>query len=245
MAGGLEGSGGAAPPRASSAFSDPGVAARYESWYSGPGRRTVRLEKRLLASLLSDFDPAASVLDVGCGTGHFTRWFARRGLRVTGLDNSRPMLEAMAGGRSFRRILGDAHRLPFADGSFDIVALITVLEFVIDPLHALREAARVARRGLILGDLNAVSLLAVRRRLSRRAPWTAARFFTIRTLLRIVRAAAPDRIARVRWRTTLSPIPFVLPLSLPFGAFIGLSVHLHPPRPGVSASDPHARPALH
>lgn len=245
MAGGLEGSGRAAPPRASSAFSDPGVAARYESWNSGRGRSTARLEERLLASLLSDLEPAASVLDVGCGTGHFTRWFVRRGLRVTGLDDSRPTLEAMADGRSVRRILADAHRLPFADGSFDVVALITVLEFVIDSLQAPREAARVARPGLVLGDLDAVSLVAFRRRFSHRPPWTAARFFTIRALLRIVRAAAPTRIARVRWRPTLPPIPFGLPLSLPSGAFIGLSARFHPPRPGGSACDPHGRPALH
>ncbi len=61
-------------------FDDPAVAERYEQWYSGHGRRADRLEKRLLAQLLEDFPGASTVLDVGCGTGHFTRWMASRGL---------------------------------------------------------------------------------------------------------------------------------------------------------------------
>ena len=31
---------------------------------------------------------------MGCGTGHFTRWFAAKGLEAVGIDPSRPMLEA-------------------------------------------------------------------------------------------------------------------------------------------------------
>ena len=57
----------------SNPFDDPAVAARYEDWYSGPGQRADALEKSLLKGLLADFPGARTVLEVGCGTGHFTR----------------------------------------------------------------------------------------------------------------------------------------------------------------------------
>lgn len=56
-------------------------------------------------------------------------------------------------------LLGDTQALPFENKQFDLVALITTLEFVTDPVQALREAMRVVRRGLLLGVLNRSSLL--------------------------------------------------------------------------------------
>jgi ubiquinone/menaquinone biosynthesis C-methylase UbiE len=124
-------------------------------------------------------------------------------------------------------LVGDALALPFADRSFDLVALITTLEFVPDPQIALREAVRVARRGLLLGVLNKHSLLAVQRKMVARPPWNQARFFSPAELLRSVQEVAGARLAPVRWRTTLWPLPIVGSLPLPWGAFIGMAVQLH------------------
>lgn len=63
--------------------------------------------------------PPASVLDVACGTGFFTR---QLGSEVTGLDQSEAMLEVAR-----RRVpwvefvRGDAFRMPFAERSFERV----------------------------------------------------------------------------------------------------------------------------
>ena len=57
-------------------FDDSVLAGRYESWYEGPGQAADMLEKDLLRKLLSRFPDASSALEVGCGTGHFTRWLA-------------------------------------------------------------------------------------------------------------------------------------------------------------------------
>ena len=56
-------------------------------------------------------------------------------------------------------IEGDALRLPFGSASFDLVIMITTIEFILDPISALMEARRVARKGLILGVFNRQSRL--------------------------------------------------------------------------------------
>ena len=205
------------------------IAEGYEAWYETPeGQQADALEKALLANLMDTLPQVRSALEMGCGTGHFTRWLAREGLWTVGLDISSAMLaqarrlEATAGGCPC--VLGDGLALPFPDRAFDMVALITTLEFIPRPERALAEAARVARYGVLLGVLNRYSLLALRRRwAAHRGPtiYDRARFFTVGELRRLTRAVLGRRLCRVRWRTTLLPA-----LSggarLPWGAFIGM-----------------------
>lgn len=96
------------------------------------------------------------VLEVGCGTGVVARDLAaltgRRGV-VTAVDTSATLLaharvlsRGAPGGRLvFRR--ADGHRLPFADGRFDVVVAITVILHVEDPVRVVKEMVRVARAG--------------------------------------------------------------------------------------------------
>jgi SAM-dependent methyltransferase len=118
--------------------------------------------------------------------------------------------------------------LPFADRSFDLVVLVATLEFVDDPGRAMRAASRAARVGLVVGALNRCSLLAIRRRASRKAPWDEAKFLSPRDLAAVVRNAAGERIRSTRCRTTLWPIPWLGSLPLPWGSFIGMAVELDP-----------------
>lgn len=207
---------------------DESVAARYEAWYETPeGRRADQLEKGLLYWLLQTLPGATSLLEVGCGTGHFSRWLGGRGLRVVGLDRSAPMLAQARALDGIPLVRGDAHCLPFADGAFDVVMFVTALEFLERPEEALREALRVARRGLVLGVLNRWSLLGLRRRLvglRRRTVYDAARFYGVGELKRLLRSVAGEN-ARIVWRTTL--FPRGCPWSrapLPWGGFIGVAM---------------------
>jgi ubiquinone/menaquinone biosynthesis C-methylase UbiE len=202
-------------------FEEPEIASRYESWYQREGRRADRLEKRLLAGLLGELRSPRSLLEVGCGTGHFTRWLRRSGGLVVGLDRSLEMLRQAPPAERRWCVRGDASALPFPNGSFDTVAFITTLEFVSDPGRALEEAFRVARRGVLVGALNRHSLLG--RRLRRRGGpiWSSARFFTIHELRQLVAAASGGREPRVVTRTTLWPL-WPGALALPWGGFIGL-----------------------
>jgi SAM-dependent methyltransferase len=206
-------------------FANLEAASGYEAWYKTAGRRADRLEKDLLEHLLARFPQAGSLLEVGCGTGHFTRWFEQLGLQTVGLDLSLPMLAEAVRLDSPSCVRGDALALPFSSSAFDLVALITTLEFVADPARALDEALRVARRGLILGVLNRQSLLGRQLRNEGGPVWDTARFFAPVELIHLVRRGAAGGQAEVVWRTTLWPVwPGKLPL--PWGGFIGMAVRL-------------------
>jgi ubiquinone/menaquinone biosynthesis C-methylase UbiE len=195
----------------------------YEAWFETTGRRADRLEKVLLERLLARFPRARTLLEVGCGTGHFTRWFQEKGLQVAGLDLSLPMLAEAIDLGSPPCVYGDSLALPFPGDTFDLVAMITTLEFLAHPVQALAEALRVSRQGLILGVLNRQSLLGWQRKKEGGPIWGAATFFAPSDVVRMVRQAAADRRAEVVWRTTLWPAcPGALPL--PWGGFIGMAV---------------------
>jgi len=207
-------------------FDQPDVAAKYEDWYGGSGTRADFLEKRVLKKMLAAFPESRTALEIGCGTGHFTRWMATQRLTVTGLDISAAMLSEARKLNSVTYVDGDALDLPFAARAFDLTALITTLEFVADPLRALVEAVRVSRQGLILGVLNRWSLLARRYRASGKPVWQSARFFSPFELIGLVQKAAGPRLRRIHWRTTLWPLPLLHDLPLPWGGFIGLAACL-------------------
>ncbi len=205
---------------------DETIAPYYEAWFETPeGRRADRLEKALLGRLLPLLGPPGRLLEVGCGTGHFARWLAGQGWRVTGLDHSPPMLAEARVRGGVPLLLGDALSLPFPDRSFDGAAMITVLEFLPDPGAALDELWRVARRGVLLGVLNRLGPIAWLRRVQGRLRpniYSSARFYSPGELRRLVQERA-GRPVTIAWGTTLWPRRLPLEWTgLPWGAFVGL-----------------------
>jgi len=206
-------------------FAKHQIAAGYETWYLTIGRQADRQEKALLQWLLTAFPEMHTILEVGCGTGHFTRWFTELGLQAVGLDPSHPMLDEVLSLSSPVYLQGDALTLPFLSKSFDLVSLITTLEFLPDPLKALTEALRVARQGILLGVLNAESRLGREYKRKGGPIWEVARFFTPCELRQMLRVVVAGEEVKVIWRTALWPFwPGALPL--PWGGFIGMAVKL-------------------
>ena len=204
-------------------FSGPLLVDAYEAWYEGTGRRADRLEKHLLLGLLDWIDGGRTMLDIGSGTGHFARFFNSVGLQVVGLDISLPMAGEAARLGSPPSVLGDAFHLPFSDRSFDVVTIIATLEFVTSPPRVVREAARVARRGLLIGALNRASRLGRRLRSATDEPWTSSNLLTVADLRRCVTAACEDQEFSVMWQTTIWP-GLSRAIHLPWGDFIGMAV---------------------
>jgi ubiquinone/menaquinone biosynthesis C-methylase UbiE len=106
-------------------------------------------------------DGAATVLDVGCGTGVVARAIARRpGFRgrITGIDVSPRLIDAarrfagqegLAAVTDFRA--GDSQSLQLPDGAFDAVIAHTLISHVDSPRAVLDELARVVKPGGKIG----------------------------------------------------------------------------------------------
>ena len=92
------------------------------------------------------------VIELGCGTGYVSSWLARRGARVTGIDNSPAQLVSARQfqeefGLEFPLLHAIAEELPFPDESFDIAISEYGASIWADPYRWIPEAARVLRPG--------------------------------------------------------------------------------------------------
>jgi ubiquinone/menaquinone biosynthesis C-methylase UbiE len=91
-------------------------------------------------------------LDVGCGNGAFTEELIARctPAAVTAVDPSEDQISYARTRRSVKAAefrVGDAQKLPFGDGSFDVAIMALVISFLRDPAEAISEMARVVRPG--------------------------------------------------------------------------------------------------
>ena len=202
--------------------------AEYEAWYHTPrGAWIGNSEFSLLQSLLCPI-AGARLLDVGCGTGWFSRRFAGQGLQVTGIDpDPKAIAYARSQGGEVSWMEASATALPFADNSFDCSAAVTSLCFIDDVQQAMQEMWRVSRHGMVLGLLNRHSLLY--RQKHGRGSYKGARW---------------DTLAEVKtWATRLQPAPHmktgyaiflpgggtparmtekILPSYIPYGGFLAI-----------------------
>jgi len=104
-----------------------------------------------------EFGRVESLLDVGCGAGHWGQRLATVlpwGARIVGVDHEPRFLETArerAGSlgidADFDYRPGRAEELPFGDDTFDVVTCQTVLIHVGDPVGAIEEMIRVTRPG--------------------------------------------------------------------------------------------------
>ncbi|WP_281194836.1 class I SAM-dependent methyltransferase [Halorubrum sp. F4] len=87
------------------------------------------------------------VLDVGCGTGEFTRVLAEEAgpdATVIGVDADTTLLDVAREGTTASYAAGDATRLPFRDDAVDLAACQALLINLPEPARAVRELVRVS-----------------------------------------------------------------------------------------------------
>jgi len=92
-----------------------------------------------------------SILDLGAGAGRFAGPFLAAADRYVAVDLSQGMLRELRSGFAGARLIrADAARLPFADGSFDIVLLMQVLSHLHNWRRALIDVLRSVTPGGVL-----------------------------------------------------------------------------------------------
>ena len=113
----------------------PEVFARWRA--TALGAATEGLELRCILALVGSID-GQRVLDLGCGDGVLVTTLARQRARAVGIDVDHAALQVassrtdVTGVGGVRFVEGRIERLPFPDGTFDVVTAVTVLCLVSD-----------------------------------------------------------------------------------------------------------------
>jgi ubiquinone biosynthesis O-methyltransferase len=126
-------------------------------WWVDPAR-WLRTLQNMAPVRFDFFDPiigewrGKKVLDVGCGGGFMSVALAERGALVTGIDPAKRAIAAAqrhaeANQLEICYLVAAGESMPFAEGVFDIVVCVDVLEHVEDLQHVLAEIRRVLRPG--------------------------------------------------------------------------------------------------
>jgi len=132
---------------------------------------------------------ASKVLEIGCGTGLFTKKvFDLSGADITAIDVSEDLLKIAretSGGGKF--ILGDAMNMPFDDETFDVVFGSSILHHL-DFDASLREIHRVLKLGgrMVFAEPNMIN----------------PHIFLLKNIpfLKKMMGDSPDETAIVRWK---------------------------------------------
>jgi len=216
---------------------DKNIARVYESWDHSPhGRAIDRSIEQLILTLLNP-RPGERVLDIGCGTGNHLITFSRLGLNVSGIDASTHMIKKAKERLGHRCTLrtGMAEDLPFDDNEFDLAVMIGTLEFLDNPLLALREAGRVTNKKVFIGVINSLSWSGLVKRVQGYFGdplFGQSRFYNLWQLKSFLRAAYGH--TPVSWACTKIRPSFVEKMRhsgkdlvelkhSPFGSFLGIS----------------------
>jgi SAM-dependent methyltransferase len=125
-------------------------------WFNGPvGWAFAKFQPIGHASVYAvvaemlDLQPEDELLDIGCGPGAYLAAKAQHARRVVGLDPSRTMLreaerrlaDRIAAGTA-RLVAGSAAELPFGDGEFSAVTVITAPANLAEVFRVLRPGGR-------------------------------------------------------------------------------------------------------
>lgn len=104
---------------------------------------------RITKTLTDELEGYVSILDVGVGTGRFSKPLQANGHYVVGVDVSSKMLRKAVERGVHNLLMGSVCSLPFRDDSFDVTISAGLLHLVKEWRVALREISRVTRKFLV------------------------------------------------------------------------------------------------
>jgi len=159
-----------------------------EIWnWEGPAGK-MRLARRV-KMLSNHLGPGMSVLELGCGTGYFTRELARSGAHIVAVDVSPELLEmarADCSAKNVRYEIQNACALSYPDAAFDSVVGSSVLHHL-EIKEAVREIHRVLKpRGTIY--FTEPNMLNPQIAIQKNVPWIKRKL-----------GDSPDETALFRW----------------------------------------------
>lgn len=132
----------------------PTISEEFDLWGAYHQHRHEMRYDLVAAAVRSAIPAGGRVLDVGCGSALVAERLADLDATYVGLDFPAHHIRIAADGFRGRRqrlrtrfVRGDGERLPFADGSFDVVVMSEVIEHLLRPELAVWEVSRVLRPG--------------------------------------------------------------------------------------------------
>ena len=139
----------------------------YDNWYNTDfGKKIDFFEKRVFKKYLDKFS-SKTILEIGSGTGHWSRVLSENGFFVLGVDIADKLIEiANSKNIPFTTFINsDVLSLPYNSETIENVVAVTSLEFVADKNKAFDEIYRVLKKDacLLIGAINAYGSLAYER----------------------------------------------------------------------------------
>ena len=133
------------PDDVSKMFDD--VAHRYDFLNDLLSLGRTKAWRRVVTSIIAP-KPGMKILDIAAGTGSSSRPLVDKGAEVTALDFSNGMIEqGRKQNKNINFVQGDALKLPFEDGAFDVTTISFGLRNTSNTDKALKEALRVTKAG--------------------------------------------------------------------------------------------------
>ena len=105
-------------------------------------------KRKFLQIILNRYAPQKNlrILDVGCGAGAILDFLREKGYVGEGIDNNEEALKYCRD-KGLRVDIGTVEKMNYKDGSFDVVLASDVLEHLTDDRAAVKEIARVLKKG--------------------------------------------------------------------------------------------------
>lgn len=123
--------------------------------------------RQLIRELEQSIPKDATVLDLGCGVGDYTYLIAQKAKKVIATD-VQDVYQDQYRAPNIEFKIADAIKIPFADGQFDVVVALDLIEHIEDDQKFVDEAWRVLRPGGILfletPNLNRLSVFGRKRK---------------------------------------------------------------------------------